>query len=651
MKPSLPLQTLILRVLAPLLLGLTAGWGWLVYSTINRTILDGFDRKLLALSGGAAAFVDAEAHAAYQRRRTLSALCAGPGGQLLGCDAATGELLAIDPEKGGARPLGLPLANAPRALAYDAHHHELLVLSAAGDRVERYALAPPQTRPAIVPTAPLDGLFVDGAEINAWRGVQLLRVDPETGAGTPLPAALPESVAALCRLGPEEMLAGLSADGATLLLLDRASGTLLSRTTLHTREESGAESRPPPPLHTLACSGGTLFTAGPALAQIEKETGRLDWSARSPGYLSEADPFYERYRTPFIAIRRAARLTFLYTDIYLGDDKIYYVLDGTEGENYSMPGADDSIPNPEARDGAERAQFLGRPWVSPVQQWKQWGLLKTSSFPIKTADGRTVALAGADVDITVIREKTRWAMFAVFFVGVASLIAAVLVSLLIARSLTRPLRDLKESALRIAAGYYRTAPATRGHRETGALATTLNLLGERLDDEARRSRSYQSELHASRRQTTLVRALEDLAARGTVQNRDDSASERRASGNCWRGLDGLFWHGPSLADPVAAACLRARLTCLARSLLASPIEALATPSAMLASVPALAACARWHTTTHRLHYATRRPSRLRVGTAVQVLDGTGHLDLAADEPCEWLDPDPDAPAAHRESTP
>lgn len=636
MKPALSLRTLILRALIPLLLALTVGWGWLVYSSAHRTILAGFDRKLLALAGGTTAFIDADAHAAYQRRRTLSAFCSGPDGQLVGRDADTGELVSVDPDNGGARLLAFQPSGPVRSLAYSNALGQLLALSAAGDLLERFTFLPANTLTAVALSAKLDGVFVDGASVKGWAGTQLLQVEPSTGACTPLPTVLPVPVAALCRPPAFDVFVGLSADCTSVLRIDR-QGKLLATTAL----DLGADSPRPAP-HTLAASGESLFLAGAALTTLDPATGQLDSARASTGYLDDQSAFYFTYRVPFIAIREAAQLTFLYTYVYAGDDRIYYVLDGTVGDKHSLPGADDRLPNQETIDGAQRAQFLGHPWVSPLQHWEQWGLIKVSSFPIRDADGHTVALAGADVDITIVREKTRWAMAAVFFVGVGSLLAALLVSLLITRSLTRPLREVKETALRIAAGYYRTAVATGGHRETARLAGLLNLLSERLEEEVRRSRSFQSSLHARRRQTTLARALEDLAVRGTVQDNNTSVPARQASGNCWRGLDGLIWQGPVVADAVSAACLRARLACLGRSLLASPLPAQDSPAALLASAPQLFACARWHTATRRLLYATRQPSRLLIGSRVHIVDGHGAIELATDESVSWTDQAPPA---------
>ncbi len=650
MKAPVPLQTLILRVLTPALLGLTALWGCFVYFSIRQTIIDGFDRKLLAISGATAAFLDAEVHASFQRRRTITALCTGPDGQLLGWDADTRDLVAIDTTAGGATPLGLRTAGPVRALAFDSGRGRLLALAADGRRLEQFVITPPQPLPELVLATGVDGIFADVGHLAAWSGRTVLRVAPENGACAPLPWTLPEPMSALCRAGAGAELFAITTDGAALLTL-AADGRVLRRQSLVAGDTEDAA---PPRLHAIAATGGALYAAGPALATIAPHDGSVDWSGTALGYLSEQAPFYRRYREPFIAIRNAAHLTYLYTYVYLGDDRIYYVLDATEGEGHSLPGAEDRLPTPASIEGARRSQFLAQPWVSPLQQWEQWGLVKTSSFPITTADGRTVALAGADVDGGVIREKTRWALFAVHFVGAGSLLAGGLVSLLVTRSLVRPLREVKETALRIAAGYFHRSQNVGDARgETSRLSGLLNVLAQRLEEEAQRSRAYQASLHSRRRQTTLARALEGLVERDTQRSPTAAASADQFADQCRTAAAELSWRGTAPPDAVALACWRARLGRLGRTLLASPLAPAEIPAAMLAAAPVLLACACRQTTPPCLHYSTRGRTRLRLGAEIRILEGNGRLELVAGDALEWLPGEPAVPSLpdHRTASP
>ncbi|MFA5262413.1 MAG: HAMP domain-containing protein [Opitutaceae bacterium] len=582
MRSTLTFQTLILWMIAPLLLVLSLAWGSLVYDSVNKTILAGFDRKLLNISGNLAVLIDAEAHQAYQIPRKVAALCDGSADALFGYDANGKSLLAIDRKNGGARVIQPWPGEAPSSMAFDRSTQRLFALIDSGRKLLLLDLDETHHTSSLTLPERMDGLFMAAGSLRARSGTRVFAVDPKTGHCEAEETGLPEPVRSLASHGSDDESFALSQDGKALLHID-GKGKLAERVSLRLEDKASGDEMPE--LQALAFAEGKIFASGPSLAGIDVKSGIVAVNDFSSGYFSEQDPFYLRYRKALIDTRKAANLTYCYTYVYLGGDMIYYVLDGTEGPDHSLPGSEDRLPDAKSIEGAQWVQFLKRPWVSDIQQWEQWGLLKSSSHPIVNAAGDTVAVAGADVNITIIKEKTRWAVFAVLFVGVGFLVAASFVSLKIAHSLIRPLRSLKESALRIAAGNYSAAIASGNSRETASLARTLGMLGERLAEQQSRSRDYQERLHRRRRHTTLARALEDFTARHTIADQASSALSKSATGNCWRGLDGVFWHAPALESEVGAACLRARLTCLGRQLLAAQGEAADIPSAMLASTP------------------------------------------------------------------
>ncbi|PTY03844.1 hypothetical protein DB347_21710 [Opitutaceae bacterium EW11] len=433
MKPRFTFQTLILAALAPVLVAFAAFWAWHIYRSTHRIILDGFDRKLLAVAGGAAALIDGDEHARYQR---------------------------------GAQP--------------------------------------PGTEPA--------------------------------------PGATPSV-----------------------------------------------------------------------------ESFNLD------------DPFYRANRAAFSRIQSETGLSYLYTQVYVGDRKIYYVLDGTVSDRYSVPGSVDELPV-QSVDAAERVQGIGRSSITPIIQWQVWGLIKSGFTPIRDSKGRVVAIAGADVDIGIIRQKTRWALFASILIGVGSLLAAGYLSYRVTRSLTRPLRQLKDSALWIAAGYYGARIQLAGTREVVALAGTLDALRDRLDREETRSRTWQEQLRGQRQGSTLAKALGEVALRhGAAENAEG------AEGVCRCTDASVWWFGQSGEKALPAACQRARLTVLVRSTLnvgAPPEHLLAV---LLSAHPGLSGCACWHRASRTLHYRLQAPRILRVGVATHRLSGAGALSIPNPDNLRWAE--------------
>lgn len=90
--------------------------------------------------------------------------------------------------------------------------------------------------------------------------------------------------------------------------------------------------------------------------------------------------------------------------------------------------------------------------VSPIEQWEEWGLLKSGFAPIRDETGRAVAAAGADVNVTVIRERTLIALLTVLVLGLSALSAGLIIAWLIAQRLSRPMRQLKTLAARATTG-------------------------------------------------------------------------------------------------------------------------------------------------------------------------------------------------------
>lgn len=181
-----------------------------------------------------------------------------------------------------------------------------------------------------------------------------------------------------------------------------------------------------------------------------------DWLSQAalvgaPADLIEASPRYRRNADPLKRIRRELDLTYLYTQVLGGTKDVVYVLDSTEGEEHSPLGSEDEL-TPETRAGLKRTTTDGSVYISPIEFQEQWGLLKTAAAPVRDASGRIAATAGADVNISVIEVATQNALFASALIGVASLAASGIVTLLIVRWVARPIEGLKADALRIAAG-------------------------------------------------------------------------------------------------------------------------------------------------------------------------------------------------------
>jgi hypothetical protein len=227
---------------------------------------------------------------------------------------------------------------------------------------------------------------------------------------------------------------------------------------------------------------------------------------RAPAEAVEQMPQYRRNVEPMRRIRRELGLTYLYSQVLGGPKDVVYVLDATEGEEHSPIGSDDEL-TAETRTGLRRTTADGTIYVSPIEFQEQWGLLKTAAAPIRARDGRIVATAGADVNISVIEVATQNALFASALIGVASLIASALVTFLIVRWVARPIEGLKADALRIAAGDRAPPARMAAPREVSRLREALAELATHLIASMRQAWSDTLSLDRVRNAGVLEAAL------------------------------------------------------------------------------------------------------------------------------------------------
>lgn len=221
----------------------------------------------------------------------------------------------------------------------------------------------------------------------------------------------------------------------------------------------------------------------------------------------EEDALYLRYVVPMRRIMAKKGLTYLYSYVPATNDTLVYVLDATEGDGHSHIGDEDPLPAADAA-GVRAILRTGEVYLSGMQAWEQWGILKSAYAPIRDpADGHP-AVVGADIDISIITTKTGNALARVGAVGVGILFVGHLVTLSLSRRLAAPLAEVKDGALRVAAGElgYRLPPEPI--EEFDQLATCFNEMSSALQSAVQALRDEGEIIASARRQHALRLALE-----------------------------------------------------------------------------------------------------------------------------------------------
>ncbi|MCH8540005.1 MAG: hypothetical protein LAT58_04450 [Opitutales bacterium] len=225
----------------------------------------------------------------------------------------------------------------------------------------------------------------------------------------------------------------------------------------------------------------------------------VDWQGDDfTEYFDSEDPYFIDHREILNELREATGLTYLYTQIHLGEDQIFYFLDGSPEEEWTVPGTRDTLP--EGSTTAIRdVQAFGSSWVTGILDWDVWGLVKAGYYPLRNSDGDTVAMVGADVNVSIIQQKTRRALFAILFLGVPTLCLALVVVFRIASALTKPIEQIRYAALSLAAGTPPDEPLKTGVREVRQLAQKLTLLQDKVSRQQREALAMEVRLQKVRR--------------------------------------------------------------------------------------------------------------------------------------------------------
>lgn len=163
------------------------------------------------------------------------------------------------------------------------------------------------------------------------------------------------------------------------------------------------------------------------------------------------DPFYLRHVDTITSIRRKTGLTYLYTFHMIGKDRLAYVLDGSEPEDFSPIGQEDTPPEG-AADLLRWSESSLTPVVLPVQEWEAWGLFKSGFGPIVVEDGKALGMVGADIPVGIITKRERQATLATILSAIIGVTLTFLVAILASRALVSPIAAIRSHLVKLAGG-------------------------------------------------------------------------------------------------------------------------------------------------------------------------------------------------------
>lgn len=594
-------QTIILLVLIPVLLVVTVGMAFIIYSDLYQAILSGFDKKLFAISTATGSFIDGDIHSKITESKRIMGLAFDPtANTLYGINAADGYLVTIDPETGGALEIGATGFSSIEELALDSKTGNLYGLdSTQGQLVAIDPLTGVSSTLGTVGTRCFGLAFDPTAGMLYGGGNQLVKINTVTGKGTVVGSLGFEDVRGLAFDAKTGTLYGTDNRTNQLISIDTERGAAKSIGALvqssgespaDSEEESGESEETPFKLPSFGLAFDpnthTLYGTTDRLMKIDTGTGQVD-DFGSEGYRSEENPCYLKYVEPMRRIKgkfnveektnpKKRDLWFLYSQV-LGDagTAMTYILDAENPESidfdemhaplyFTETTLDGDVPIEDAK-GAGDVMVHETVYIGKVEYWDNWKVtLKSAYAPIFNERGEPKGMAGADVNVNRINQKTREALQIVIAIGALSLLLAGGVAFYITRKLIEPIRQLKEGALKVAAGEYGYQIPVQGVGELGQLSIAFNDISQVLKETIEDVTQANQDLEARRSQQELIRMLAQ-AADDERFPRPDVLAHSRLGGKShyrdssgWAHLDGTFllWLADSPEDSLQAVKLR-----------------------------------------------------------------------------------------------
>ena len=179
-----------------------------------------------------------------------------------------------------------------------------------------------------------------------------------------------------------------------------------------------------------------------------------------------------------------------------GVDRIYVVGMRPDGDPRFLLGQGvmtDADPGAVLSAHARRCLDRGTPITTDIYQ--DADVLWISAFhPLRNQQGRVVAVLGADKRASDLRVEARDRLKSIVFSGLAAAGLAVLLSFILARNVTRPLKLMAESTAEIAAGNLNIFLNIDSRDEVGELARSFNQMVGRLAAAAEERTRLQKEL-------------------------------------------------------------------------------------------------------------------------------------------------------------
>ncbi len=468
---------LVLSILLPLITIIVVFMAIYNYHTAYSTILDGFNKKLLAVSSVTASFIDGDNHQTIAIAKKMSAFTYDEKSTTLYAISSNSGIYRINTQKGGAVAIdGFDKSRLSNYIIYD--------ITTNSDKNLLYALTY---------TKEILSLNLETKEIKVVKKLDFIAdgIAYQNGifylmSSSNLYKFTIDSKPLFLKKYSQNMLLdslsildgklyGINKEEHTIFYIDMQTLKLYDNIAPKFPLEDGI-------IHHLGVSSEYFYTGANNLILYERNSSKSFQDDFARQYRDETSPLYQQYIKPMRDIKKALNLYFHYTfNLLYGDSEnnCFYIIDVNEGSDYTPIGSYDTMDTNNLA-GAESVMLRNKTYVSGIKFWKNWGLLKVAYAGIKDKYGKVVAVTGTDINVDIITQKTKKALIQSILIGILALIVGILASYHIAMKIIRPIELLKASALKIAAGNYGEDISINAPKELYELSIDFNQMSSKL---------------------------------------------------------------------------------------------------------------------------------------------------------------------------
>lgn len=484
-KLKLSFLSVVFLIFIPLVILISSTMAILNYKDLYNHILNQINNKLLSISSVTAAFIDGDDYKVVQTPRKISSFTYDKKTNTLYGVSDKNELCTIDQKLGAAKVIEDISLDGYELVDLSSGIDNTLYAITKSNKLIKIDLASKKIKELKAFNIPLDGLAYESMSNSFYisSGTKLYKYEKDI-------KLLKEFDTKLYSLDiTADKLYGVDRQKDKIFEIDLEELSLnYFDIEDYPNETTG--------IYALALSGKKFYMGQSHLVVFDKKEKTLDEENFARLYRDESSPLYKKYIEPMTQIKSALNLTYHYTfNLLYGDDNhnCYYIFDVSEGNEYTPIGSYDIMDEKDLA-GAEDVMYRDKAYVGSVKLWEKWGLLKVAYAGIKDSDGKVVAIAGTDVDITFIKSKTHEALVHSITIGIITLILSIIASYYIAIKILKPIEKLKTSALKIAAGNYKEKVHIHSPIELAELSTGFNHMSEQLTSEIKNFKNYSMEI-------------------------------------------------------------------------------------------------------------------------------------------------------------